>query len=190
MERTAQGEQAGNESRKAAQARDFDTTVTSFFTSHFTRHSSSQYSTCATAQASSEVGLALTRVAGRSFLFHPGTFLSVPARRRISVPGRAGRDQRGASGGPRQLTDSLTVTGASEDLPCRGVCLCMCACIERAGLNVDTLLSARPLLFIAVNFYCLIFPSSKLARRLSSAVCPRSSVSSANTLGSVYCPIK
>lgn len=163
MERTAQGEQAGNESRKAAQAQHFDTAVTSFFTSHFTQHSSSQYGTCATVLASSEVRLALTRVAGCSFLFHPGTFLSVPARRRISVPGRAGRDQRGASGGPRQHTDSLTVTGASEDLPPHGVCLCMCVCVERAGLNVYTLLSVRPLLFIAVNFYCLIYPLSKLA---------------------------
>lgn len=85
MERTEQGEQAGNRSRKAAQTEDFDTKMTSLTGplspphAHTLTHTTQQLAV--PVLVSAEVGLALTHVAGCYCLSHPGTFLSVPARR-------------------------------------------------------------------------------------------------------------
>lgn len=53
--------------------------------------------------------------------------------------------------------DSLTVTGASEDLPSHDVCLCMCVCVcvlRVEGLStIQSLLSLLWLMFILENSF-------------------------------------
>lgn len=131
MERTEQGEQAGNRSRKAAQTEDFDTKMTSLTGplspphAHIhTQHSSSQY-LCSSAWRLDWPWPMLLAVSA----------FSIQGRSSLSLPGEdqwareSWQGPEGASGGPRQHMDSLTVTGASEDLPSHDVCLCMCVSV-------------------------------------------------------------
>lgn len=194
MARTAQGEQAGNRGRKAARTQDFDRGMASFTGSVLPPHT---HTHTLTVQYLYSQLAGLTGPDPRCRLFlpfsHPGTFLSVPASRGSVARERAGRDQRGASGGPHRHMDSLTVTGASEDLPFHDVCLCLCVS-ERWEWRGRPQFSPCCLCSGLCSFRktVSIYPPEQRndAQTPSSVVFPCSSVFSLNTLGTLYCPIK
>lgn len=134
-EESRQGIEVGRQSRHKTLIREWLLSQDLFPPSHTQTHNTAAHSTVPLL-ASLEVGLALTHVAGCSCLFHPGTFLSVSARRGSVCQ----RELAGTGGGIWWATPAHWLPYCNRGLwrPAIPWCLPLyvCVCVLKRGATV------------------------------------------------------